>query len=475
MHILSAKTPLTQRKDKRNGSALLLATLFLLALIPMVGLAIDGTHVYMMRNQIVNALNAAVLAGNRSVSLGQNFAQQRASAAMVATNTFNANIAGMPANMAMIAPSFNVSQNASKTISVSGSVTATLPLMLIGMVIPAARWPTFTVSATAQRRNVNIMLVLDHSAGMAPNAFNSNPIGALQADANQFVNMFVNNSDNIGLVGFVGAPYLADPLPNLDFQSNVPNDINSLQAIAQPTFAYNGASNPAAALSVAYAQIQSYNQPGSLNVIVLFTDGDPTAFTGNFAGLVTAGTTTCSTTANPLNGLLFTNSYAVFNARYGLSDYTAVSVNDAPEARAAAGCNISAPPGNPISFLSSMPSVDYYGNSTNGTGTVPQYPPVTLTSFLGSSINAAASNALNDAANRIRSAALPATIFVIGLGGNPTKQPDPVLMYLVANDPTSGSYNSSQPAGAYILAPTQAELQTAFTSIASQVLRLAAQ
>ena len=46
-------------------------------------------------------------------------------------------------------------------------------------------------------------------------------------------------------------------------------------------------------------------------------------------------------------------------------------------------------------------------------------------------------------------------------------------MQRIANDPTSAYYNSSQPTGLYVYAPTTAQLQSAFTSIASQVLQLA--
>jgi hypothetical protein len=123
-----------------------------------------------------------------------------------------------------------------------------------------------------------------------------------------------------------------------------------------------------------------------------------------------------------------------------------------------------------------MPTTDTYGNSTNGTGTIsPAYAAVNLNSINALNITAAGENALDDAANQIRSnAAIPARIFVIGLGNNPGAYlPDPVLMPRIANDPTSASYNSNQPAGQYIYAPSTAQLQTAFTSIAAQVLSLA--
>ena len=139
--------------------------LFCIALIPMIGLAIDGTNVYMMRNQIATALNAAVLAGNPSLNLGADIMTQENNAQNVAMNTFNANTANMYSNVKMNvnASNFTVIQNPqTMTITVSGTVTATLPLMLMGMMVPTG--PSFTVSATSTRRPVNIMLVLDNPA-----------------------------------------------------------------------------------------------------------------------------------------------------------------------------------------------------------------------------------------------------------------------------------------------------------------------
>jgi hypothetical protein len=121
-----------------------------------------------------------------------------------------------------------------------------------------------------------------------------------------------------------------------------------------------------------------------------------------------------------------------------------------------------------------MPTSDVYGNSTNGTGTISEYQLVNLNTINGTNITYAGENALDDAANRIRgSATLPATIFVIGLSDVSLTPPDTVLMQRIANDPSSAYYNSNQPTGQYISAPTTGQLQSAFTGIASQVLKLA--
>ncbi len=99
-------------------------------------------------------------------------------------------------------------------------------------------------------------------------------------------------------------------------------------------------------------------------------------------------------------------------------------------------------------------------------------------------------NATDNAAYRARSDAnIPATVYVIGLGGNSTNPPDPVLLQRMANDPNADTFNatpaypacstetscetwSSQPQGKFIYSPNATSLGQAFQAIASQVLRL---
>ena len=59
-------------------------------------------------------------------------------------------------------------------------------------------------------------------------------------------------------------------------------------------------------------------------------------------------------------------------------------------------------------------------------------------------------------------------IFAIGLG-----DVDDVLLKRMANDPGANNYNSTLPAGLYVYAPTAADLDQAFTRVASEILRLA--
>jgi hypothetical protein len=89
-----------------------------------------------------------------------------------------------------------------------------------------------------------------------------------------------------------------------------------------------------------------------------------------------------------------------------------------------------------------------------------------------------ATNAADDAARRIRQGAaingrtLPnVVIFGIGLGNAP-QAANNEFMLRVTNDPRSPIYTADQREGLYVYAPTAADLNDAFTRLASEILRL---
>ena len=91
------------------------------------------------------------------------------------------------------------------------------------------------------------------------------------------------------------------------------------------------------------------------------------------------------------------------------------------------------------------------------------------------SITNAGVNALDNAAQRARADSITRSLNVltysIGLGNAPGGVNDQLLLR-VANDSGANNYNSAQPTGEYIFAPTTAQLNQAFNKIASDVLRL---
>ena len=79
----------------------------------------------------------------------------------------------------------------------------------------------------------------------------------------------------------------------------------------------------------------------------------------------------------------------------------------------------------------------------------------------------AAQNARNDSVTR----SLNVYTYTIGLGNGPGGVDDELLRR-VANDRAAGNFDSSQPEGKYLMTPTTAQLNQAFTEIASSVLRV---
>jgi hypothetical protein len=170
-----------------------------------------------------------------------------------------------------------------------------------------------------------------------------------------------------------------------------------------------------------------------------------------------------------------------------------MTTTDAP------GCGFASSTSN-LSEFAWLPATDAFGNSVN-----PANPYQTGITMNGSHLKFDSSmstnqkwtnfwkgalNAADNAAYRARSnATLPATVFVIGLGGQGSDPPDYTLMQRIANDPLGDQYNTptlydacssqpgcvnypSQPQGRFIFSSDQTKLKQAFLTLSSQILRL---
>jgi Flp pilus assembly protein TadG len=469
-----------RRNGERSGVGLVLSALLCLAFVPMVGLAIDGSIAYMMRLKVSTALDAAVSAGARSLNIGATQAAQSASAIAAATSVFNADLpTTQDWGVNMVGPGLGLTVSSPVPAAgaymriVTATANATIPTTFMSILGSTFSTTKIGLTATAQRRNLNVVLVLDHSGSM------SSVITQMDTDASDFVQMFAGGTDNVGLVTFAGSAFVAFS-PSTSFLSASP----SVPAMINTIATYDGGTNTASAIWYAYQQLITLNQPGAVNVIVLFTDGRANNFTADFTSLISplAG---CTITP-PLIGNIGSDTGEV--SLFGLFDWTQTSINDISEGRPApgsGGCALISNSGPSASYpdftpnwnigtyITALPAADINGNSTNGTGSIGAYAPVTLTQVNPVNVTNAGQNALDDAANKIRNdTTIRPQIFAIGLGNNPGLPPDPVLLARVANDPTSESYNTAQPTGLYVFSPTIAQLHAAFLRVASQVLRL---
>jgi hypothetical protein len=135
-----------------------------------------------------------------------------------------------------------------------------------------------------------LVLVIDRSSSMSTRMANAN------AGATYFVDNFAAGRDRLGLVVFGGSAIIAYPWqdwgkdvrtaalngPDVNFKNTGDSDAqpNMLRSIGH----INSKSNTgtAEALILAYKELAAANQPGALNVIVLFTDGQPNGISAYF-------------------------------------------------------------------------------------------------------------------------------------------------------------------------------------------------
>ncbi len=159
--------------------------------------------------------------------------------------------------------------------------------------------------------------------------------------------------------------------------------------------------------------------------------------------------------------------------------------------------NIAGPGFVPFFDIAYLPEQDVFGNLTGAGYSGAAYAPVNrypssygayqgkirvddigrgcCTLGVNDSITGAGINALDNAAQRARYDSITRNLYVytytIGLGNAPGGVDDQLLQR-IANDPNAGNYDPTKPIGEYVYAPTTAQLNQAFSRIASQVLRL---
>jgi hypothetical protein len=290
------------------------------------------------------------------------------------------------------------------------------------------------------------------------------------------VDRFSETRDFLGMVSFASSANLDYPIAS-NFKSSspsLPTVINSITCV--------GATSSAMALWNAYSELAKLALPGALNIIVFFTDGNPTALTSDFP---IKASSPCTSKAAKLGVLTLTFSGgSVPVSPYGLLNLTNAPFSSSGETSAMTSdgtCKfVTSGPTSVATDIQYVPNLDHYGNSTN-TG----YKPVTgdgaghvatdATSIMNASINAA-----DNTASRIRNGALVpgvgslsnVVIFSIGLG-NAALPPDADFLERVANDPRSPIHDSTKRDGLYVFAQTSSDLDDAFQRVASEILRLA--
>jgi Mg-chelatase subunit ChlD len=492
-----------------RGAALILFTFMIISVMaPLIGFAIDGGICYWMKAKLSSSVDSAALAAARSLSLASSSSQLQSQGASTASQYFTANFqtGSMGTSLPSVSqaspcadnsnPCTTVALTSAQQITVTVQATVSVPLYFLRLL----GFNNATISDTGQstRRSANVMLVLDRSYSMEE----AGVCSTLVASAENFVNDFVDGRDTLGLITFQ-ATANNDYALNTYFKSSSPNLNSTLSQLV-----CTGYTTTAEALTMAYQKLNALNEPDALNVILLFTDGQPDSIVATFPVKTSADNNdryqwyNTSSLANPspasgcaagsssnpyLSGVLIDADGAPDATGYTAGLYpdtpTAISYSSPYIAPAttisASGCafvNTTSYPTYTATVredIAYLPASDNYGNLLTGYKTLQYYTAGPYSGYARvdtpESVMYAATNAANNAAYTARAAGI--VVYTIGLGGTPEQQIDTDFLMRVANDPTSSSYNSNQPAGLFVYA-TAGSLGQAFEQIASEILHL---
>jgi len=238
-----------------------------------MGMAIDAAVMYALKAKLSAAADAAAIAAARNLNVGMTIDAQAATATSRALAYFSANYPNNSYNVHNQSVTAAVAESSFRTRTVT--VTASIDAPSYFMRVLGFSSTHIVTIGKASRRDVNLMLVLDRSGSMN-NGATPSACESMVAAATNFVNMFAEQRDRLGAIAFSSGYILFFP-PNMTFKtgaSSLPNQLATLTC--------SGGTSTGMALNVAYNQLKTINEPGALNMVVLFTDGYPNAINASF-------------------------------------------------------------------------------------------------------------------------------------------------------------------------------------------------
>jgi Flp pilus assembly protein TadG len=465
--------------QRQSGQVLVLVALLLVVLLGSVGLAIDAGRLYGVKAKLNSAVDAAAIAGARALAQGDTDPLREAAAIQAARDYYLANFPALfegaepvPLNTSRVTAVHDLASGY-WTVNVQGAATMPVTLMrLLGV-------GDVTVSAEsgAVRRDLDIILVLDSSGSIGSS------MAGLKAAAINFVNKFNagTNGDRVGLVSFASGAELDVPIDKTGARGfNRANVITAINLLAS-----SGATASAEGMRRALNDINGVplSARSSLRMIVFFSDGAPNNVPATFCnGAVTLGACSASAANQPAGDLYSETSNStvrprnIYNAQkrnLQLGSYTNITTLPA------AGFGLTEVLGAPV--VGSEIPLNSYNNirslalvsPTNGT----RYPYTNTRC----NVNKAARNMIENVANTARNQKIK--VYSIALGSAVNTQEITFcgyggselganLLKRIANTTSADTHNAAQPEGLYVWAQNASELDAAFSTIASEILRL---
>ena len=408
-----SKPVLSRKRRGQRGVTLVLFTLMLPALlIPMVGLGIDATMLYIVQAKLSAAADGAALGAGRLLGT-------LADPAEIAGEFLQINFPtnGTPGfwGATHLTPTITYTPGITKTVSVSATVR--VPLLFAR--IFGQPYSVVSAVAVATRSDSRVVLVIDRSGSMdTSDGAGSTVMADAKSFASGFVQKFTPGTDEVGLVVFDGSAVVGYPVgswdpsislsstggPNKTFNNGTANDMpHQISAITA-----NSGTGMAEALSIAYIELQKAHMRDlqadgvdtRLNSIVLLTDGVPSAVSlylndpaNSNANNMISSTSGCTyktisgtpTTANMMKSWLaipgpaFSGSHPYGLYKLASLDTTQTSTwwmshggSDAtsPVTTPYSGCTsiLNNSGSTTYNYFSKIPAKDMYGNALNTTG-----------------------------------------------------------------------------------------------------------
>ncbi len=483
----------TADRAREKGIALVYVGVFLVPLLLCTGLAVDLGRGYLVRANLAKAVDAAALAAARNI-----IAADPSQAERVADNIFYANF---PAGFLGVTPTkpdlqTRIDPDGSHIITVTS--TALVPTTFMRL----AGRDNLQVAALGQatRRLVDMAFVIDRSASL------SGAFQQVQAAAMEFVGKFDEGADRIALITFSSSTTVATE--NLSSargfsRAAIDADIAGM--------APSGATATAEALYQAWDQLRNvpYGSQSGLRIVVLFTDGSPNSFPGQFQVMSPAPSGCITSTffrGNPVPGTLGTYDYPKVPGNSSTTDRpddlglydtyaagaTCVPPTDKPCGGYHSGFSSDLHKQNPCIPYLPNPLQSYHGKHVSG-GIPTSFPlwfpgqrsldPPLPGGYPNSwwSANNAARNLAETIANAIRSdtdGLNRIRIYTLGLGdlllaGEGSRlETGASILQRIANDPASSDHNPAQLDGRFFFAADPAQLNAAFQAVHDEVVRL---
>lgn len=486
------------RTSDERGFAMIYTAGILTVMLLFAGLAVDAGRAYVVKAQLAKAVDGAALGAARMLNSGD----PRGEAARIFTANFPSGYMGTAAGNPTAAGNFySLTTDAQAGVNIV-TVTATATLPTTFMRLAKLNTVTIASSGEAQRRMVDLSLVLDVSSSIGwrwP---------AVRDASRTFVNSFDKNGDRVALLTYSNGARVLDQMPSS-------RGFNKAKVISDiPNSLPGGSTAMVEGLYRGWDEVRAVprGQQSGLRVIVLFTDGASNSVPGMYdtTGIAKGLRTYDYPKAFPdpdsqtwnqprISGFYDTETGASVP---GFGDWVGdwdCSRRQSNLAGIYANCvnpnnaNAKYLPANsrhthfrssgiPTQFPLQLSTLTVNGTAqstrrglVNFDTLANRYPAHVI------NINNAARNLVEIVANAARADTggdYPIRIFSIGMGElvrydlGTLRETSESILKRVANDKTSPDFNSTQLEGKYYFAATAADVGPAFQQLQSQIIRL---